>query len=191
MLLITLLDPTQAKSNLLLRWKKKLNRKKVYPVLIFPEASIHLERLHTLAKISSKQKISTSSPVFFHTDSVLKSADFLLSDRIPKGEKILPVFVDFGSSSKDKKGRGFEEQVELLKEKIGDRFSALCFLETGKAQSNLERSGNRNWLFHKSSLVVEIGGNNFKVLRKDLPQAEEGDSPLETWIPGGLLEDRS
>lgn len=190
MLLLTLLDPMQAKTNLLFRWKKKLNRKKVYPVLVFPEGSLNLERLHRLAKIASKQKNVSSAPVFFYSESVLKSASFLLSDSIPKGEKILPVFVDFGSLSKDREGRDFEEQIRLLQDKIGSRFSAVCFLETGKAQVGLERSGNRNWLFHKSSLVLEIFGSNFKILRKDLPE-EEGETYLEPWIPSGLLENRS
>ncbi|AOP32939.1 hypothetical protein A0128_03085 [Leptospira tipperaryensis] len=189
MLLLTLLDPIQARSNLLLRWKKKLNRKKVYPVLIFPEGSLNLERLHRLAKITSKQKIFSSSPVFFYAESILKAGSFLLSDSIPKEEKILPIFVDFGSLSKDREGRDFEEQVLLLQEKIGSRFSAVCFLETGKTQAGLERSGNRNWLFHKSSLVLEISGSNFKILRKDLPE-EEGETYLEPWIPSGLLENR-
>ncbi|TGL73826.1 hypothetical protein [Leptospira yasudae] len=188
MFIITLLDPTQTKSNLLLRWKIKLDRKGVTPVLVFPEASINLEKLHVLAKISSKQKSRSSVPVFFHAESLLKAADFLLSDRIPKGEKILPVFVDFGSIGKDKNGTDFEEQVEILQRKIERNFSAICFLETGKAQASIERSGNRNWLFHKSSLVVGIEGRSFKILRKDLPQAEEGELSAESWIPGGLLE---
>ncbi|WP_147456680.1 hypothetical protein [Leptospira stimsonii] len=190
MLLLTLLDPTQARSNLLFRWKKKLNRKKVYPVLIFPEGSLNLERLHRLAKIASKQKNFSSSPVFFYAESVSKAGSFLLSDRIPKGEKILPLFVDFGSLGKDREGRDFEEQTRLLQERIGSRFSAVCFLETGKTQAGLERSGNRNWLFHKSSLVLEISGSHFKVLRKELPE-EEDETSLEPWIPSGLLENPS
>ncbi|TGK36432.1 hypothetical protein EHQ12_10390 [Leptospira gomenensis] len=187
MLLLSLFHPTLLWSNLLFRWKRKLARKRVFPVLIFPEGSLSLERLRVLAKISSRSKNSPSIPVFLYANSVSRSSDFLSSEGFPKGEKILPIFVDFGSLSKDEQGREFGEQVTYLLEKLGDRFAGLCFLETGKPQAGIQRSGNRTWLYHHSALVVEIAGNTFKVLKKDLPEVR-GEEDSVSWIPSGLLE---
>lgn len=187
MLLLSLFHPTPIGSTLLFRWRKKLARKRVFPVLIFPEGSLSLERLRVLAKISSKSKNSPSIPVFFYAKSVSQASVFLLSEGIPRGEKILPVFADFGSLSKDEQGREFGEQATYLLEKLGERFAGICFLETGKPQAGIERSGNRTWLYHHSALAVEIAGNTFKILKKDLPE-EQGTEELTSWIPPGLLE---